>query len=58
LAIAIAGGIISVSTESGQAHLLLLLIERVEYDGKGNEVAITFRPAGIASLAREQKSAA
>jgi len=39
-----------------QASLLQLLIERVDYDPK--EVAITFRPNGIASLAGEQRSAA
>jgi hypothetical protein len=31
-----------------QANLLQLLVERVHYDSK--EVAITFRPAGLASL--------
>jgi hypothetical protein len=41
-----------------QANLLQLLIERVDYDGQAKEVAITFRPAGIASLAGEQRSAA
>ena len=41
-----------------QASLLQLLIERVEYDGQVDEVAITFRPAGIASLASERRSAA
>ncbi len=39
-----------------QASLLQLLIERVDYDPR--EVAITFRPTGIASLAGEQRSAA
>ncbi len=39
-----------------QASLLQLLIERVDYDPK--EVAITFRPTGLASLAGEQRSAA
>lgn len=41
-----------------QANLLQLLIERVDYDGAAKEVAITFRPTGIASLAGEQRSAA
>jgi hypothetical protein len=40
-----------------QASLLQLLIERVDYDGQAREVAITFRPTGIASLAGEQRSA-
>jgi hypothetical protein len=39
-----------------QASLLQLLVERVDYDPK--EVAITFRAAGIASLAGEERSAA
>jgi hypothetical protein len=29
--------------------LLQLVIERVDYDGRSQEVAITFRPAGLAS---------
>jgi hypothetical protein len=41
-----------------QANLLQLLIERVDYDGQVKEVAITFRPSGLASLAGEQRSAA
>jgi len=41
-----------------QASLLQLLIERVDYDGKASEVAITFRSAGIESLAGEERSAA
>lgn len=41
-----------------QANLLQLLIERVDYDGEAKELAITFRPAGIASLGGEQRSAA
>jgi site-specific DNA recombinase len=41
-----------------QANLLQLLIERVDYDGVAKEVAITFRPAGTASLAAEERNAA
>jgi site-specific DNA recombinase len=41
-----------------QASLLQLLIERVDYDGQAKEVAVTFRPAGIASLGNERRSAA
>ena len=41
-----------------QANLLQLLIERVDYDGVAKELAITFRPVGIASLASEERSAA
>jgi site-specific DNA recombinase len=41
-----------------QASLLQLLIESVDYDGQAKEVAITFRPAGIASLGNEHRSAA
>lgn len=41
-----------------QANLLQLLIERVDYDGVAKEVAITFRPSGIDSLAGQQRSAA
>ena len=36
-----------------RANILQLLIERVDYDGKGGEVSLTFRPAGIASLAAD-----
>jgi hypothetical protein len=39
-----------------RVSLLQLLIERIDYDPKG--VAITFRPAGLASLGAEQRSAA
>jgi site-specific DNA recombinase len=41
-----------------QASLLQLLIERVDYDGQGTVVSITFRPAGLATLGNEQRSAA
>jgi hypothetical protein len=30
-----------------------LLVERVEYDGRAGAVAVTFRPAGIKTLADE-----
>jgi site-specific DNA recombinase len=40
-------------TPREQARLVHLLIERVEYDGAGGRVAITFRPSGIKTLARE-----
>src|SRR3954470_11828788 len=40
-----------------QTSLLQLLIERVDYDGVAKEVAITFRPAGVASMAEERSAA-
>ena len=36
-----------------QARVIELLVERVEYDGGGGNVAITFRPSGIKALASE-----
>ena len=36
-----------------QARVLQLLIERVEYDGGGGTVSVTFRPSGIKALAEE-----
>ncbi len=36
-----------------QARVLELLIERVQYDGKAGDIAITFRPSGIKTLAAE-----
>jgi site-specific DNA recombinase len=36
---------------SEQARVLALLIERVDHDGKSGNVAITFRPSGLKSLA-------
>lgn len=36
-----------------QARLLHLLIERIEYDGRSSDIAITFHPTGIATLANE-----
>jgi site-specific DNA recombinase len=45
-----------------QARVVQLLIERVEYDGRTGDVAITFHPAGIKTLngdvAQEQETAA
>lgn len=40
-----------------RASVLQLLVERVDYDGKSGELAITFRPAGLASLAPEKRAA-
>ena len=42
----------SLSTRE-QARVLQLLIERVEYDGRSGDVAITFHPAGIKTLSAE-----
>ena len=36
-----------------QARVLELLIEGVEHDGESGDVAITFRPTGIKTLAAE-----
>lgn len=36
-----------------QVRILELLIERIEYDGNGGNVSITFRPSGIRTLAGE-----
>jgi site-specific DNA recombinase len=36
-----------------QARVIELLVERVEYDGHAGNIAITFRPAGIKTLAGE-----
>lgn len=33
-----------------QSRILKLLIERIEYDSKHGDVAITFRPSGIRNL--------
>jgi site-specific DNA recombinase len=40
-------------TPKEQARVLALLIERVDYDGKSGNVAITFHPTGIKTLASE-----
>jgi len=36
-----------------QSRVLQLLVERVEYDGRTGEIAITFHPAGIKTLVQE-----
>lgn len=36
-----------------QARVIELLVERVAYDGNGGNISITFRPAGIKTLAGE-----
>lgn len=36
-----------------QARVIDLLVERVAYDVRAGKIAITFRPAGIKTLARE-----
>ena len=41
-----------------QAHLLNLLLERVEYDGHQGTVALLFRPTGIKALAVQKQEAA
>jgi site-specific DNA recombinase len=38
-----------------QARILNLLIERVDYDGQGGQVSITFRQTGIRSLVDEME---
>ena len=40
-------------TPREQIRIVELLIERVEYDGEGGNVSITFRPTGIKALAGE-----
>ncbi len=37
-----------------QARVVQLLIECVNYDGQHGKVSLTFRPAGIQTLARER----
>jgi len=41
-----------------QARVLHLLIERVDYDGEGGTVSVTFRPSGIRELATLEEEAA
>ena len=41
-----------------RASVLQLLIERVDYDGQGGELAINFRPTGLASLGADTRRAA
>ncbi len=40
-------------TPKEQARAVRLLVERVAYDGGAGTVAVTFRPAGIKTLAAE-----
>jgi site-specific DNA recombinase len=42
-------------TAKEQARLLNLLVQRVDFDGQGGTVSITFHPSGIKTLAQEQK---
>ena len=42
-------------TAKEQGRLLNLLVQRVEFDGQGGTVSITFHPSGIKTLAQEQK---
>lgn len=44
-------------TSTERARLVHLLIERVDYDGVGDEVSITFRPNGLAAFTREATAA-
>jgi site-specific DNA recombinase len=37
-----------------QARLIRLLVERVEYDGTGETISVTFHPTGIKALAGEE----
>jgi len=41
-------------TPREQARVVQLLVERVDYDGKNGNVAITFRPTGIKALAQKE----
>lgn len=41
-----------VTTEE-QARVVQLLIARIDYDGSVGKMAITFRPAGVRTLAKE-----
>ena len=45
-----------------EARVLQLLVERVDYDGRTDDIAITFHPTGIKTLAEQitqlQESAA
>jgi site-specific DNA recombinase len=40
-------------TPAEQARVIGLLVEQVDYDGAAGKVSISFRPAGIKTLARE-----
>jgi len=39
-----------------QARVVQLLVERVAYDGRDGQIAVTFRPTGIKTLAGEWAS--
>jgi site-specific DNA recombinase len=41
-------------TPQAQARVVDLLVQRVDYDGARETVAITFHPAGIQALAEER----
>jgi site-specific DNA recombinase len=41
-------------TPREQARIVQLLVERVDYDGAGGKVSITFHPSGIKTLASER----
>ena len=41
-----------------RANILQLLIERVDYDGQGGELVITFRPVGLAARGADTRRAA
>jgi site-specific DNA recombinase len=43
-------------TPREQARVIRLLVERVSYDGRTEEIEITFRPTGIRDLAEETES--
>jgi site-specific DNA recombinase len=44
-------------TPREQARILLLLVERVDYDGAAGTVSITFHPSGIKALASDLANA-
>ena len=44
-------GVWEALTPGERARLLALLIEAVEYDGGAGSVSVTFRPAGVRTLA-------
>ena len=40
-------------TTEEKARVVQLLIERIDYDGSVGKMAITFRPTGVQTLAKE-----
>ncbi len=44
-------------TTAEQVRVVQLLVERIDYDGATGKLAITFRPAGVRTLATEQTPA-